>query len=352
MPKPKESWASWCNLECGQIGNRSFDIKISRHSFVEDLSRLNAQLNFWNWLVILPRLFPRIKNRTLRQSARRNFLRQLRALRLSEENRLPSPTFPPIDLLSVAAGKDLETLVLCLKSAIKYSMNPISQVTVICPSHEVKRFERELLDDNFQSQIIIVDEDTVLPYGFRSKVKEHFGNRYGWVLQQFLSLDYILNSPKAGVLLINADTIMLRQVHWLSENGDQTLMVSTEYHGPYYELLSKLLNFPKFPRYTFITHHMLFQPALLRRIFEKRGYCNSMEILDAVIPLVKPNELSPLCIEFEPYGQGMIQDFPEKTYLRKFANCGIPRSKENLEMTEGAIGKLPQYNSVSFHDYL
>jgi hypothetical protein len=49
-------------------------------------------------------------------------------------------------------------------------------------------------------------------------------------------------------------------------------MSGTDFHKPYYELLAKILGVSKKPAFTFITHHMLFQPEFLREIFKNRGY--------------------------------------------------------------------------------
>jgi len=265
---------------------------------------------------------------------------------------LPQATFPKIELLSVASGKDLEILALSLKSAIRFSLNPISKVIVICPSLEVDKFTLELSRHKIHGSVVILDEDTILSQEFRAKVKQYFGVRYGWVLQQFLSLEYILQSSASGILMTNADTIQLREVHWLSDNGNQVLMASTSFHEPYYELLSHMFGFRRNPRFSFITHHMLFQPTLLRSIFGNRGYYRVMEILNAAIQYVNSNEPSPLCIEFEPYGQGLLVDYPENVFLKKLANIGISRTNIDIELTVATYGTTPRYNSISLHDYL
>lgn len=316
------------------------------------MSQLGFKLSFWNWISLLLKLFPKLKSKKGRKRARRIFLLQLRALRLTENTLLPQATFPKIELLSVASEKDLEVLALCLKSAIRFSLNPISKVIVICPSFEVEKFTLELSRHKIHDRVEILDEDKILSQEFRAKVKHNFGSRYGWVLQQFLSLEYILQTSASGVLMTNADTIQLRKVHWLSDNCNQVLMASTEYHDPYYELLSHMFGFRRNPKFSFVTHHMLFQPKLLRSIFGNHGYYTVMEILDAAIQYSNSNEPSPLCIEFEPYAQGLLNEYPEYVFLKKLANKEVSRTDIDIELTVAAYGATPRYNSISLHDYL
>ena len=316
------------------------------------MSQLGFKLRPWHWILLLPRVFPRSISKEERKTLRRNFFRQVRALRLNENLLLPQATFPKIELLSVAAEKDLEVIATSLKSAIKFSLNPVSQVTVICPQSDIEKFKLELSLHKIHNRLTIISEDEILSQDLRSKIKQHFGVRYGWVLQQFLSLEYVLKSHALGILLTDADTIQLQRVQWLAGNRTQVLMASTEFHRPYYEILSKVFGFTNDPEYTFVTHHMLLQPALLRDILGNREYYEVTDILNAVLIHIDPNELSPLCIDFEPYGQGLFSDYPEYVYLKKFSNKGVSRSNLNLVLTLLGTEEKFRYNSISLHHYL
>jgi len=319
-------------------------------SRVDTASELHKKLNWRDW--IFEYGFQIISQRSF--DSVRSVYRVKRAVSLSESPDLPTATFPEIEILSVAAGKDIEILFYSMRSALLTSKNPIAQVTVICPSSDVEHCRTEISRIQFQGKVQILDEDSVLNLDRRQQIRANYGNRYGWVLQQFLALEYIINSQFKGVLLLNSDTVILRRTHWLDDLGNQILMVSHEFHKPYYLLLNKVLGLPKNPKYTFITHHMLFQPLKLQAIFLNRGIENTPHFQEVIIRNSDFKQQSPLCVEFEPYGQGMFEDYASYTHLRKFANKSVVRTPENLAKIPDLMEDSAEikYNSISLHDYL
>lgn len=280
----------------------------------------------------------------------------LSSLRLWTANRYPEVNIlegskPKIELLSVAAPKDFESLLFSIKSAIKYSGNEIEQVTIITTENG---FEECInLAKNLCIKTNVINENTLISLDDREKIRAKFNGRYGWVIQQLLAVQYISTSQSPGILLLNSDTILLRKMDFLNKNKNQILMVSTEFHSPYYKLLNKLIGTPVNPKCTFITHHMLFQPWVLREIILKHKIVNVSNLISWLIMNVEPDQESPLCVEFELYGQGMLELHPELVKLRKFSNVSIPRTSRGIEesLEVNTILKVKQFNSCSFHEY-
>jgi hypothetical protein len=208
--------------------------------------------------------------------------------------------------------------------------------------------------ENLQCEVNIIDEETQIDENTRIQLKNRFTNRYGWVIQQLLAVNFVLTSNAKGILLLNADTVMLREVEWLDSRFNQILMASVEYHEPYYAFLHKALKFPPNPKYTFITHHMLFQPSLYKSILEKKDVTSIELLAKIMVEQSDRNEDSPFCIEFEPYAQGMLQYYLSRVHLRKFSNLSMQRTQENVLNINRIIDNnlRADYNSVSFHDYL
>ena len=327
---------------------------ISRKTYITECSKLGATPKFWHWIFLVPVFVPRQieLNHWLKKS--QNFLRQFRAVSLSEDLTLEFDSLPPIEILSVVAGKDLEFLGFALKNAIKCSKNEVVKISIICPKNDLKRCQELNLLENLQCEVDIIDEETQINESIRILLQERFADRYGWVIQQLLAVNFILKSNAKGILLLNADTVMLREVEWLDSGFNQILMASVEYHEPYYEFLHEALNFLPNPRYTFITHHMLFQPPLYKSILERQGIVSIELLANLMIERSDRNESSPFCIEFEPYAQGMLQHFSSHVRLRKFSNLSMLRTKENISGIQQIIDNnlSADYNSVSFHDYL
>jgi hypothetical protein len=327
---------------------------ITRHNFVGYFSKRGKTFRFWHWIIVLPKLFPRILQHQERKALRQNFLRHQRSISLKENLNLSKKCFPQIQLLIIVSGKDIEVMDLAISSVLIFSKNQISKLTIICPAIDLESCYIKVKNMSLDVLTEVLDEDELISTDFRKSIKQKFSSRYGWVLQQFLALDQILKSKENGVLLLNADTILLESVHWLDCESNQILMVGTDFHQPYYDLLSQLLNFSASPKYTFVTHHMLFQPVFYKSILSNRGYNSTLKFFMDVLKFADAKFESPMCIEFEPYAQGMLADYPEKISLRKFSNLAMARNQQNLKTVAKALGGEIRlsYNSVSLHDYI
>lgn len=263
-------------------------------------------------------------------------------------------SLPEIELIVNSERKDFKNLCEVIKNAIENSINEIAKTTVVVPASQLNEC-KEILAEIISTQAIeVFSEDIFLTDAIRENLRKTFGKRYGWVLQQFLTLDMVLKSDYKGVLQVNSDTMLLRPTQWLDSKGRQPLLVSTEYHLPYYLFLNKLNK--EFPVETdsHITHHMLFQPEILKEILKNSSVENLEQLADFTINNAQSNEDSPICIEFELYALGALRYFPEKVILAKFGNIdyqmrtNTTRSEFQLELQE--LSK--KYNSISIHSYL
>ena len=322
-----------------------------RITFTDDeLMEIGKKPKEWQWLATaITRLG---KSRNIESV--KSLPRQRRVNRLEESLELNSNSYPSIELLIVVAGKDMEMLPVVISSALRFSMNPIHKISIICPRLEVIPCQLLLSKMSFSGKCEILSEDEIMDVNRRDQIAQRFPQRYGWVLQQFLAVEFISKSKENGILLLNSDTILLRNVHWLDAGRNQIIMSGTDFHKPYYLLLSRIFGVSKKPAFTFVTHHMLFQPELMREIFSKRGYESLSKFLEDVVFYADPSQQSPLCVEFEPYAQAMKIDFPQHVSIRKFGNISMSRTQENLDYVVRALeGKQElNYNSVSLHDYL
>jgi hypothetical protein len=290
------------------------------------------------------------KKRFFRFATHKSIIRHWKANRYPEDLSSSKNDLPPIELLTVVAGKDLNLLPFSLVSAVQKTLNPITCINIIIPAKDREHCEKVLSKIDLDCVIKIITEDIVIDEETRKKLKIRFKDRYGWVLQQLLAVKFIVSSQSRGVLLLNADTILIREAAWLQEDNSQKLLVALEFHEPYYKLLHKLIGSKPIPKTTHVTHHMLFQPAYLREIFQQFSIINIETLASWFITNADPKEESPLCTEFELYAQGMLKLHPDKIYLRKFSNISVERSE--LTTLDGLNKEYANYNSVSMHSYL
>lgn len=265
-------------------------------------------------------------------------------------------SLPEIEALIVVAGKDFDVLPHTIANLQPGSANKIVRITLVTPAQDVKLCEeiaaKLRLRDQFEMKVL--NEDQVFSDSYRRELKNRFQNRYGWVLQQLLTTKLALQSSARGVLVVDADTVLLQPRVWLTSEGLQPLLVSSEFHESYYRFLATLGISRRLPKNTHVTHHMLMQPSKLKKILE---FCN----LDDVESLGKAAMLaegldadSPVCLEYEFYAQGMFQLFPKAVRLLRFSNAGVSTSNQLLDVQ--ALIEENRSNtelfSISLHTYL
>jgi hypothetical protein len=106
-------------------------------------------------------------------------------------------------------------------------------------------------------------------------------SRIGWIYQQFLKLyaPFVIPRISPNVLILDADTIFLRPVEFLSSTHAGLMNTGTEYYPPYFGHMSRLIPWLTrlSPHISGITHHMLFQRPILQKLFQTiRHYHNDV----------------------------------------------------------------------------
>lgn len=266
-----------------------------------------------------------------------------------------SPT--PIEVLIVSHKKDFNMLDLVATSAILKSKNPISSLTVIVPDNENQCISEILisLSNRFSStKFYSLTESQVLGEDFVSRVKVDFANRAGWILQQFLTIQFTLNSSSAGVLQIDADTINLKDQIWLFNEERQVILCSTEYHRPYYEVVRKIIHLDKVPFESHVAHQMLMQPKKLRFGLQQLGIESISELYEQYLNSSHQfrNEDSRFCAKYELYAHLLIRYFPEKIIRIKMSNIAVPRHTLFKDPERILSEASKEFMTLSAHSYL
>lgn len=321
--------------------------RLTLESYITYFSRVDRTPGLINALLLGPYfLIRRFKGFPL-------LLRFMKSSKYSSESISNSQQLPKIELLFICTKKDSSTLVFAIERAFKHSVNPVSKVIVIVPETQLNFFFALLADISNHLNIEIISEDIEIDESGRSLIKETMKDRYGWTLQQFLTVSYCLRSNAAGVLAVNSDTIILRDQVWLDTFGTQVLMESYEFNREYYKLLEKVNNNLTNLRNSHITHHMLFQPSLLHECLHYFNAKNLSEFIELFMGSVNPKSASPICAEFEPYAQFLRKERPDSTKMLKFGNIGVERNK-NGDLVEliNRFEKESQYNSISLHSWM
>jgi hypothetical protein len=317
--------------------------------FSKQYGQLGCKPNFFALIKVLSLTLPK-KSDLFNFSTHKHIVREWRANRFPDDLRFNEKDLPTIEVLIVAAGKDIELLPAVIRAAIANTLNPISRITLIIPVSDQEQCKRVIQPAGVSSEVRIILEDDLLDEIARDKIKARFNGRYGWVLQQILSVEYILKSESSGVLLLDADTVIIQKVAWLDSNNNQKLMVGPAYHKPYHQFLNKIVKTDLVPKTNHVTHHMLIQPEFLREIFEEFSLIDTGNLVDQIVKYADEKEESAISVDYELYAQAMLKLHADKVELRKFANISVARSKVTDSLTLQTA--YNNYNSVSMHSYL
>ena len=257
---------------------------------------------------------------------------------------------PRIELLLVTKSKDIELLELVISNALQNSLNPITLIKIIVPESDVERAKEISWSFKDGNQVLILNENSIIPESVRNKLKEEFKELYGWVLAQYLKIWTVANSDSAGVLVLDADTILLSPRLFLDSEGKQILMPSVEYHKPYYDFLDNAQPFFGEMYNSFISHHMLMQPYLARKAL---SFCNNSldELTSFVLKFYEKTEKSPFCLCFEVYAQYVITHENNKYELAKWSNLSVKRDKI-ISNPKILSNYAENFNSISLHSWL
>jgi len=257
-----------------------------------------------------------------------------------------------IELVIVSTSKDFDILPESIHYAFR-ALRPykVTSARVIVPSRDVAACKR--LSMNTECQVEIVDENDLISQRHFEKLTEVFGGRNTWVLQQLLKVQAVLTSKSDAVLILDSDTVLLRRRPWFSTTGDQILMPSMEYNESYYQFLNKLGISELVPKYSFITHHMLMQPKILSNILNSLALLDIDSFITYICRNADTKVQSPICIEYELYGQYLYSAECTGYFLERWSNISISR-RHSSAILKSKFAKFilrTFYNSVSFHSW-
>ena len=260
---------------------------------------------------------------------------------------------PAVQLLVVVAEKDFGALPLCLAGALANSGNPISEIVVVTTAAGVDECSRIATAAANGTALSVLNEEDQLSAAVRSRLRARFGLRAGWVLQQLLTTNFVARSAAPGVLVVDADTVLLHPRLLLAASGQQLLTPTPVIHRPYYRFLNSIGMSAVEPATTFVAHFMLMQPAIIRGALSY-AKCTDTEALAAlVISGADRSETSGVCVEYELYAQYLLAHHPACAVLAKWGNTSA-RAEGLLQPVtlKSLSAQFDGWGSVSLHSYL
>lgn len=255
---------------------------------------------------------------------------------------IPLGNLPPIDVVIPCGPGDFEVLPAVIEAVPNGTSNPIRRIQIVTPP-TLTRTLKTAVDPSVE----LVDENDLLGAAIVTSIGDRFPRRRNWVLQQLVKVASVIASDADGVLILDADTILLRPRTWLTLDDRQVLTPTIEWHQPYYDFLSRLSQGQwQAPEYSFVPHHMLMQPGKLGLILEGLRINGVEGLFSALGEESDYSTGSMFCIEYELYAQGLLHHSPNSAVLAKWSNRNVSRERQL------STRDTWRYMSVSRHHYL
>ena len=259
---------------------------------------------------------------------------------------------PAIEIVVPFVEKDQRLVQTVVLAAVKHSLNRIVLVRLITPDPTSKAVmnlveslkkeikTRGLMDTRVRAES---DESVLGPELF-----EELRNEAGWNKQQLIKFAAVLKSSEVGSLVVDADTVLLRDKSFLGNNGEQLLQVGEVYRNFYEGQFSQFFSLTKRTPVMFITHHQLMQKFVVQRMFPGGAGDLAMWLK---LSLQSPHRR---LTEYDSYGSFLELKFNRRVRYGSWGNTkgfdlgskiesgGLPGYLKNLS---------DHYCSVSFHAY-
>lgn len=253
---------------------------------------------------------------------------------------------PTIELLVACTITDKEKLKISVASAKRNSQNEISQIRIICPARDLSTLKSEFPDFIFET-----DEETLGTDIFEF-IRETFpANLHGWITQQCVKYLAVLNSSFEAVLILDADTVLLKPLTFIDAAENQILSISYEYHSPYANHAKQMWGNKASSAVSYVTHYQLQQKKFLFEMFPEKQHS-----IQKWLELADSSQNSAIS-EYHCYGAWASQVKSNNIRWHKWNNRAIAFNKfEKLsspQLTLDALTKdFPRVTSLSFHGYL
>ncbi len=258
---------------------------------------------------------------------------------------------PSIRLLWVSHPKDFDVLSHSVLGALHHVRNPVTAIDVVSPSPgEAERLLTPLLPASISTTYL--HDDDVVSESLHEELSHALSSHGAWATQQLIKVLMAIGHPSEPTLVIDSDTVLLRDKVWLTPHGRQ-LLYFRGYTNPRYQHYLRSWGVSEIDDLrSFVTHHMLFQPEILKEAISNTfGSTDSDTLVSAIISAAQELGFPEFSMDYELYGNVLWARHPSNYQLDKYSNIGLPRP-DGSAVLESALTKLREeghYNSASFH---
>lgn len=254
----------------------------------------------------------------------------------------------PIDVIIPCCSKDQWSLERSIEGIKRY-VHGVRRIIVISDQRMTK--SAEWVDE--KSYPFSKKEVALALFKEEKKAQNYLnsrGSRIGWIFQQLLKMyaHAVIEDLSSNCLVVDADTIFLNKVKFLSEEGAGLFSIGTDYHAPFFEHAKRLL--PEFKnvyyKYSGICHHMLLQKPIVEDLFAAVEKEHNMPFWKAFCACIDPKEIPfSSASEFEIYFNFALSQ-TDQVKIRPLKWKDVPTLKGIKKW------KSSKYHYVTCHTYM
>lgn len=252
-----------------------------------------------------------------------------------------------IDVVIPCSGKDLLTLELCIDGIKKYGRK-VRRIIVVSDQRYTDK--AEWFDEKNYAFTRLDLAQAIFDTPTKAVNFVQDSARINWIYQQFLKLyaPFTIDDLSPNVLLLDADTVFLRPVHFLKEGKYGLFAVGKEHHKPYFAHMKRVLPWLKrvHQEYSGISHHMLIQKPVLEDLIDAVQKEHRMIAWKALCKAIDVQDLQGSCMsEYEIYFNfALMRTKKLKVRALKWKNVST--------LAEIDVARLEGYHFVSCHTSL
>ena len=253
-------------------------------------------------------------------------------------------------VICVCCKKDAQTW----KIASDYIASNIKakHYKVYVPDADIEFFQ-EISSKPFQ-----VIGESIYTLHFSSEIKQRLNpkiaSQFGWYLQQFIKLSAVNDCfPDEVVLIWDADTVPLRPLSFINEQGSLIYYKGDEYHRPYFETIMRLLHLSKKDNFSFIAQCFILKASWLHEFCQEIELGHQLPWTLALLDSINFNEGNSFS-EYETLGTFIShRHHSEIVYTdRKWLRLGNSTVGHLAFLTSNMIAtKLKEYDYASFEKW-
>jgi hypothetical protein len=263
---------------------------------------------------------------------------------LNDKNLTPKSDNLNIDVAFVVHEKDFKTLEIAISSVKLYLEQPVTTIYVI------SKITPKVQEICHRLDVQLISEDDIFSEAYSFSLESSGGvDRSGWLKQQLIKLSLDSLGGEENILVLDADTILLRPQS-VTSNRKNVMQFSQEFHPTYYQTYMRLLGRETSCKISCITHKMVFNKVRLKELKSEIENRHNLTWHKAVYLCSDLTDNS--CFsEYELYGHWMLEKYPEELIVNFWSNTALRLNslKSAIELSE-KYGT--DFETASFHSYL